>query len=486
MSIQTERPNPDCRKWFGVAEDATGSLGQCFIQERQGMDPKVTLKVVQGTVVDKEYEFDERDSCIVGRHRDCGIRLPSDKDHTTISRYHCLLDINPPDIRIRDFGSLNGTFVNGKKIGQRQQGVSVEEARQQSFPEYDLKDGDQIKLGETVFKVSIQMPPPPPKPPEVRKPVVNAASADPNEIIRQLLELAKSGRDDLIAIRGYTIEKELGRGGFGAVYLARNNRTAERVALKVMLPQVALQPRSREIFEREVENCKSLKHQNVVQLRDHGCSEGTFFFTLELCDQGDVADLMKKRGGILGIDEAGRIILEVLDGLNYAHNVQVQTKLRSGQSKTVRGLVHRDLKPSNIFLKNVNGSTVAKVADYGLAKAFDTAGLSGQTRTGTAAGTPVFMPRQQVINFKYAKPDVDVWAAAASLYHMLTGSFPRDFVRGKDPWQIVLQTKPVPIRNRASAIPQRLADVIDQALNDSGKLSFQTATQFKQALQRVL
>jgi serine/threonine protein kinase len=68
---------------------------------------------------------------------------------------------------------------------------------------------------------------------------------------------------------------------------------------------------------------------------------------------------------------------------------------------------------------------VAKIGDYGLAKAFDAAGLGGQTRTGKAAGTPVFMPRQQVVNFKYAKPEVDVWAAA-SFYFLVTGSFPAD------------------------------------------------------------
>ena len=92
-----------------------------------------------------------------------------------------------------------------------------------------------------------------------------------------------------------------------------------------------------------------------------------------------------------------------------------------------------------------------------LAKAFDVAGLSGQTRTGSAAGTPVFMPRQQVVNFKYAKPEVDVWAAAASFYFLVTGQFPREFAPGKDRWQMVLQSDAVPIRARNSAIPARLA-----------------------------
>ena len=77
---------------------------------------------------------------------------------------------------------------------------------------------------------------------------------------------------------------------------------------------------------------------------------------------------------------------------------------------------------------------VAKVGDYGLSKAFDLAGLSGQTCTGAVAGTPAFLPRQQVINFKYARPEVDVWAAAAFLYYLLTVRPPREFPPGMDPW----------------------------------------------------
>ena len=86
------------------------------------------------------------------------------------------------------------------------------------------------------------------------------------------------------------------------------------------------------------------------------------------------------------------------------------------------------LSPHNILLAEGRGVTVAKVSDYGLGKAFDRAGLSGHTRTGSTAGKPWFMPRQQVVNFKYAGPEVDVWAAAACIYNMLTGATPRIFL----------------------------------------------------------
>ncbi|MBV9125107.1 MAG: FHA domain-containing protein, partial [Planctomycetes bacterium] len=83
------------------------------------MPAKVILQVTKGKLQGQEFVFDERTTCILGRADDCNPRLPNDIHHAAISRHHCLLDINPPDIRVRDFGSRNGTFVNGSKIGQR-------------------------------------------------------------------------------------------------------------------------------------------------------------------------------------------------------------------------------------------------------------------------------------------------------------------------------------------------------------------------------
>ena len=122
------------------------------------MPAQVTLTVVKGGLQEKEFPFDERTTCIIGRAKDCEPKIPDNPEHQAISRHHCLLDINPPDVRIRDFGSLNGTFVNNKKIGQRDRHMTPEEAAQMEFPEHDLKDGDEIKLASTVFRVGIYVP----------------------------------------------------------------------------------------------------------------------------------------------------------------------------------------------------------------------------------------------------------------------------------------------------------------------------------------
>ena len=177
---------------------------------------------------------------------------------------------------------------------------------------------------------------------------------------------------------------------------------------------------------------------------------------------------MEQRGGTLSIKEAIAATVQVLDGLHYAH--------------TEKNLIHRDIKPANMFLTSTpQRKTIVKLGDYGLAKNFDLAGLSGQTLTGNSMGTPVFMPRQQVLNFKYALPDVDIWATAASLYHMLTATYPRDF-GGQDPFITVLQSQPIPIEQRNPDIPDALANVINLALKDNPQLHFKSALDFKNTL----
>ncbi|MBF0344985.1 MAG: protein kinase [Nitrospirae bacterium] len=510
------------------------------------------LKVTEGKLTGKEYVFGERAICIVGRGVDCFPRLPDDEEHRTISRHHCLFDINPPGIRVRDFGSLNGTYVNGTKIGQRDKGkVILDKSDQYNFPEYDLKDGDDIRLGSTVFKIVIQKfeicsvcskEIPEDKVARnrldstayvcddckridelVKKPLLKPAApilctqcgkeipkdkahgkgelpicdncASKSEALPKLPEpeeesksiLPQDIKERFLEIKGYTIIKELGKGGMGVVYLANNNITGEKVALKVMLAEVAVNEQSRERFLREVEYTKYLKHPNVVQMLDYGSWKGVFYFTLEYCDGGSVDKWMLKLGGKLSIEEALSIILQTLDGLDYAHNLEIpEVKLTDGRIVTLKGLVHRDIKPSNFFFYGSGQNRLSKIADFGLSKAFDAAGLSGYTRTGSSAGTPVFMSRQQVINFKYSKPEADVWSMAASLYYLLTGRFPRDFPKGKDPWYIVLQSRPISILKRNPAIPKRLADVIDHALIDQPEITFKTAIELKRALEGAL
>ncbi|MFE7112767.1 protein kinase [Streptomyces sp. NPDC057575] len=431
------------------------------------MTATVTLTLLRGKLDTTVFEFSERTTCVLGRADDCSPRLPDDTSHRTVSRHHCLLDINPPEIRIRDFGSRNGTYVNGLKIGQREDGQTAEDSATLSFPERDLADGDEIRIGSTVFRVDIRLDSraaaPPPEPHDV-----------PGAVARRLLARAKStstsdkaanagsAPDTLAAITDHCIIRELGRGGMGAVFLARHQRTGREVALKLMLPKAAANEYARKHFLLEAGLTAQLRHPNIAALYDLGHADDAFFFTIEYCSGGNLDQLRRQRGGTLPLDEAVPLFLQVLEGLEYAHT---------------QGIVHRDITPHNILLGNV-----PKLADFGLAKAFDQAGFSGMTRSGDTAGKPYFIPRQQVINFKYAKPTVDLWSAAATLYHALTGIYPRNFTSRTDAWQTVLQSPPIPLRQRMRSIPAALADVIDHALQERPDIGFQTAYELRQEL----
>ena len=503
----------------------------------------VTLALVNGRGERSEFVFDERSTCLIGRGEDCSPQLPNDEHHRSVSRHHCMLDINPPDVRIRDFGSRNGTYVNGVKIGQRDPAQSAAQGRGLGLQERDLKDGDEVRLGRSVaFHISVKLPPeaattvvigphlaetlPPPGCVKCGREITHelgvrggaatgeyvceSCQANPEDVMTLLVKLAQAGtRGDLSAIAEYTLLGELGRGGMGAVYLARHKRTGQHVALKLMLPKVAANETARARFMREVELTRMLRHPNIAALYEDGFADGAFFFTTEYCEGGSLDKLLRIRGGKLPIDEAVKYALDVLDGLEYAHS---------------RNVVHRDLSPSNILLADATisasgsgggvlgsanagpspspgpgagpgisglrryGATtpyIAKVGDFGLGKAFDQAGLSGLTRTGAKAGKPWYLARQQVVNFKQVPKAVDVWALAACLYKCLTGTYVRDFPNDVDQWHVILYSSPVPIRERDPSIPHALAEVIDEALHEQPEIGFSTAAAFRDALRQA-
>jgi eukaryotic-like serine/threonine-protein kinase len=429
------------------------------------MTATVSLVITQGKLSGQRYVYDAPIVCIVGRQADCHVRLPSDADHAHISRYHCSLNINPPRIQVSDLGSGNGTFVNGQKIGQL---VSV--ADQSSG--YELKHGDQLQLGYTVFTIDIE------------------ANSTGNLTASESIAIpVENNAPSPTIIQGHKVLKPLGSGKCGAVYLAQHEQTGELVALKVMLSHAAVNDRAIKMFIREMSNTKALDHPNVVKLLDYGEVDGLFFFTMECCHEGNVADFMQHQGGKLPLKVAISITLQILLGLDYTHNaVLPAVRLADGSIGEGQGLVHRDLKPANIFLSRDGKKTVAKLGDFGLSKAFELAGLSGQTLTGQkgAMGTPSFMCRQQLLNTKYVQPAVDVWAAAACLYMMLTGESPRRFGGGESALRVILQDSAIPILERDPTLPPALAAVIDRALwedpNNHNEVFYKRAIDFREAL----
>jgi eukaryotic-like serine/threonine-protein kinase len=480
---------------------------------------RVTLTVTAGPIGGRRFDFSGHDTFLFGRSPDCHAQLSP--DDTSASRHHFLLEANPPAARLRDLGSLNGTHVNGVRYGGRGRHETPEEAARRQLPQVDLRDGDEVRVGATVFRVSIEAPaaccdcgrpipdaeraacawmagtflcpdcrkrtaptgssgfPPPAACARCgrRRTVVDAeglcdecGSADRSVqvLIESLVDVRPPLADVASVVGDYEVGPLLGRGGMGAVYLARRRSDGAEVALKVMLARVVVDEVARDVFRREIEVTRSIRHPNVVELLDYGSEGEGFYFAMTYCPGGSVESLIQRRGRPLDLATACRIALEALEGLAYAHE---------------RGFVHRDIKPDNLLLGDRD---VTRVTDFGLAKSFQQAGLSGMTATGAVAGTLWFMPREQLTNFRLMKPVSDVWSMGATLYYLLTRRFARDFPPGEDPLPIILRGGVVPIREREPGIPEAVASVIDRAIADDLSRRFADAGVFRDALREAL
>jgi pSer/pThr/pTyr-binding forkhead associated (FHA) protein len=121
------------------------------------MSATVTLQCTHGPLHGKQFTYRSPNLCSIGRASDCTIRLPNDYLNWTVSRHHCLLEIDPPLVRVSDLGSLNGTFVNGEPIGHRDPRARADEFLLPSEPAHALEDGDELRVGENVFEVGVSV-----------------------------------------------------------------------------------------------------------------------------------------------------------------------------------------------------------------------------------------------------------------------------------------------------------------------------------------
>jgi serine/threonine-protein kinase len=116
---------------------------------------QITLTITEGALKGEEYVFHDSAQCVVGRSSDCDIALPTDLLHRDISRHHCAFEIDPPTVRVRDLDSLNGTYVNGDKIGQRSN-LPARTESDSGRGVRELRDGDEVRLGDTAIRVNVE------------------------------------------------------------------------------------------------------------------------------------------------------------------------------------------------------------------------------------------------------------------------------------------------------------------------------------------
>jgi pSer/pThr/pTyr-binding forkhead associated (FHA) protein len=249
-------------------------------------------------------------------------------------------------------------------------------------------------------------------------------------------------------IPGYRLEEELGRGGMGVVYRARDH-DAHPVAVKVISPAVAAGPTAVQRFLREADTLRRLKHRHIIGFRAMGEADGFLWFAMDLVQGADAAKIVNREGPF-DPKRATRLILPVLGALAYAH---------------AEGFVHRDIKPANLLVTKTSEAEEALLADFGLARTYEASRLSGLTVAGSLAGTPLYMPPEQVLSLREVKPAADQYSAAATFYFMLTGKAPYD----PDPnsqlqFMRVLEEPPIQLLKRRPDLPASLAVVIERAM----------------------
>lgn len=426
---------------------------------------RVSLNVVAGPQTGRTFSFDQHDTFMIGRSEDAQFCLPHDR---FFSRHHCLLEIAPPQAFIRDLSSTNGTYVNGMRIETAY-----------------LKSGDRIQGGETVLEVDVstgleEFESTNQSPTKLSivsvkclncgvptKVEANSPDAKMSYICEECREKLKSNPQP---VPGYQMIRVIGQGGMGSVMLARAEKDGRAVAIKTLLPEVAVSEQSLKRFLREIEVASSLKHPHIVEFVENGTHNGLVYLVTEFVTGMDASRLAKHRGGKLDHYEVVRIIEQTLSALEFAHG---------------QGFVHRDIKEQNILVSGERVDSTAKLTDFGLSKSFKQTGMSGVTMVGDVAGTIAYMPPEQVRDFKDVRPPSDIYAVGMTAYSLLTGAHALDIPSKAgiaETVKAIFEKPIVPIRSRMPEIPPQIASVIETALSKSVESRWRTAGAMREAL----
>ncbi len=271
---------------------------------------------------------------------------------------------------------------------------------------------------------------------------------------------------DLGRLDRYRVLKQLGKGGMGAVYLGFDERLRRKVALKVMLPDAAADPQSKERFLREARAAAQIAHDNVIAIHEADEADGLPYIAMQYL-QGYPLDEYLAKKGRPSFAQIVRIAREIALGLGAAHRL---------------GLVHRDIKPGNIWLEAPNGRV--KILDFGLARPAKT--TEGElTQSGTVVGTPAYMSPEQARG-KPVDGRADLFSLGALLYRLVTDSLPFD---GPDVMAMLTALaveEPTPVIEKNPDTPPALAQLIHELLAKKPARRPQTADEVAARLHAIV
>ncbi len=267
-------------------------------------------------------------------------------------------------------------------------------------------------------------------------------------------------------IRDYLIERQIGAGGMGMVYLAKHRNLQRHAAIKVLLENLSANPQIRERFIQEARLMGSLDHPNIVTLYDF-TTEPKLSLIMEFVDGRGLDEMIGHDVGPIPWEKALPLFTQILDGIGYAHS---------------KGIVHRDIKPANILISKEGQ---VKVTDLGIAKI---AGQQGMTRTGTQMGTLYYESPEQIKGAKDVNRKSDIYSLGMTLYEMLAGRLPFETGGATSEFEImnsvVHRQNNLDPREYYPHIPEWLVEIIQKATDLNPDKRFQNCDQFKQVIEK--
>jgi serine/threonine-protein kinase len=445
---------------------------------------EVVLRVTAGPHVGEERRLQGAGPFVVGRSPQGDVPFADDR---LLSREHFRIELEPPVCRLVDLKSTNGTKVNALRVDS-----------------VVLRDGDVIAAGDSAFAVHLRatcgsesaeiwcpgcgQPSPKPAAPAAER-LCPACAARRREF----------PKTDPV----YLIERMVGGGGMGEVYLAKHLESHRPVAIKMMPPTRGASDRGRHYFRREMQVLKDLLmpggecHPNIVAFYDILEVDCQFQLIMEYVAGRNalewlgslpsvegpteraetvLAPAAKPADGppaVLPIMSALRIGWQLLSALAYAHG---------------KGYVHRDVKPSNVLVMGPAHKPKVKLSDFGLAKSFRENSEFGElTDQGVIGGSVGFLSPDHIRDFRDLRAAADIYCAGVTLYYLLTMKFPYLGFNPQDAeaYTMILENPPVPLRVYRPDAPPSLERILRKALEKHPQARWESAAEMALALRKV-
>jgi len=265
----------------------------------------------------------------------------------------------------------------------------------------------------------------------------------------------------------YRIDRLIGAGGMGEVYLAFDEKLQRKVALKILPAEFTSNDERVKRFETEARVISSLNHPNIVTIYDVGNFEGVNFIATEFVEGKTLRDLM---GGKFKVRNIISNSIQICDALSAAHK---------------EGIIHRDIKPENIMIRK---DGYAKILDFGLAKLTEVAPEAeadfAKTSEGVLIGTPAYMSPAQVSD-EEVDHRTDLWSSGVVFYEFLTGKNPFKGANRQETFQAILSKEPPPCTSLNSDLPEELDEILAKLLDKDPAKSYQSAAELRADLKRV-